>query len=805
MFYSIDLLSAHRGKFGIIWLAATRVRKQLSRKELNSVNIVTACNEITSYILGETQLRLSLYLASQLTFGICIIYREKTIVMLRDLQELSQKASVTTSRSIDLPTCTKSRTKRKTRVPIDDPEVPLLNLYNETNDFGNLQLPDLFWPSINEPCLDFMDTQTLYQARNEDITLVEDPSVETTGTRFSFGEDFLPEFILESTNRDHHTIQPVDLIPIEIQNGKRHISKHLVHESEAEVTEYSAVERSCYSDKPQRPITTIQEKNVIFDSVLNQFVPVRTEIVNSPKDLTNAKTLAQGSADECTVPQSFDVPMDSVNAPITTIQEKNVIFDSVLNQFVPVRTEIVNSPKDLTNAKTLAQGSADECTVPQSFDVPMDSVNAISANVDSSLMPSEIISNSTHLENIKQSNVVLEQVELTRDFLTETEMTQILPQEEEERTFTSASEQNICPISLSRLNPLNPVESEENTHRRRTKKHSNKLIIDKITRLTASELRWNMLHGEETMVTRDFYLAESTPRSQTRHLLSRSVSRLFSVPGNLETALSLRLCDLWCYHRRLCEKALQKRKLDDLSINNDVIQTKRPAKSLSIKMNAITEENESSVEIQRLAGDHSSLIGSESIFGTSNIIDVTNNQTTSVRESLVQMKESFGGASDQPIPDIVTNVRDNTASEITRQALDLPIPGTSISLPTECTTLVPVIEEPEENLQQQNELDSTSVVPNLTEALPDQFQLPIEVSSLSGKRFHDKSQLWRYLHSQLIESNSCSIDIENLCPLGCSKKQAAFVFMTLLEFAKNRQIILSQSVAFGQILITIIH
>ncbi|KAH9586876.1 meiosis-specific component of sister chromatid cohesion complex [Schistosoma haematobium] len=440
----------------------------------------------------------------------------------------------------------------------------------------------------------------------------------------------------------------------------------------------------------------------------------------------------------------------------------------------------------------------------------MDSVNAISTNVDSSLMPSaqfstEIINNSTHLENIKQSNVVLEQVELTKDFLTETEMTQILPQEEEERTFTSASEQNLCPISLSRLNPLHPVESEENTHRRRIKKHSNKLIIDEITRLTASELRWNMLHGEETMVTRDIYLADSTPRSQTRYLLSRSVSRLFSVPSNLETALSLRLCELWCYHRRLCEKALQKRKLDDLSLNNDVIQTKRPAKSLSIKMNAITEENESSVEIQRIAGDHSSLIGSESIFGTSNIIDVTNNQTISVRESLVQMKESFGGASDQPIPDIVTNVRDNTASEITRQALDLPIPGTSISLPTECTTLVPVIEEPEENLQQQNELDSTSVVPNLTEALPDQSQLPTEVSSLTGKHFHDKSQLWRYLYSQLIESNSYSIDIGNLCPLGCSKKQAAFVFMTLLEFAKNRQIILSQCVAFGQILITIIH
>ncbi|XP_018645582.1 hypothetical protein Smp_151750 [Schistosoma mansoni] len=639
MFYSIDLLSAHRGKFGIIWLAATRVRKQLSRKELNSVNIVTACNEITSYILGETQIRLSLYLASQLTFGICIIYREKTVVMLRDLQELSQKASATTSRSIDLPICTISRTKRKTSVPIDDPEVPLWDLYNEANDFGNLQLPDLFWPSINEPCLDFMDTQTLYQARNEDITLVEDPSVETTGARFSFEEDLLPEFIFESTNRGDHTTQPVDLIPIEIPNEKRYISKHLVYENKAEVTEYSVVERSCYSDKTQRPITTIQGNNVIFDSVSNQFVPVSTETVNPSKDLTNVETLAQGSADVCTVSQSSDIPMDSVNA--------------------------------------------------------------ISTNVDSVVIPSahfstEIINNSTQLVNIKQLNVVLEQVELTTDFLTETEMTQILPQKEE-RTLSSTSEQNVCPISL------HPVESEEDTHRRRIKKRSNKLIIDEITRLTGSELRWNMLHGEETMVTRDVYLAESTPRSQTQYLLSRSISRLFSVPGNLETALSLRLCELWCYHRRLCEKSLQKRKFNDMSVNNDIIQTKRPAKSSSIKMNAITEENESSVEIQRLAGDHSTLVGSDSLFGTSNIIDVTHNQTISVRESLVQMKESFGGATDQPIPDIVSNLRNNIASESTRQALDLPVSGTSISLPTECTTLIPVIEEPEENLQQQNE------------------------------------------------------------------------------------------------------
>ncbi|KAA3673326.1 uncharacterized protein DEA37_0007558, partial [Paragonimus westermani] len=84
MFYSVELLSAHCGKFGIIWLAATHMRKHLSRRELNSVDIVAACNEITSCLSGPVRIRFSLYLASQLIFGLCIIYREKTKAVLRE-------------------------------------------------------------------------------------------------------------------------------------------------------------------------------------------------------------------------------------------------------------------------------------------------------------------------------------------------------------------------------------------------------------------------------------------------------------------------------------------------------------------------------------------------------------------------------------------------------------------------------------------------------------------------------------------------------------------------------------------------
>ncbi|TNN20147.1 hypothetical protein EWB00_005224, partial [Schistosoma japonicum] len=58
---------------------------------------------------------------------------------------------------------------------------------------------------------------------------------------------------------------------------------------------------------------------------------------------------------------------------------------------------------------------------------------------------------------------------------------------------------------------------------------------------------------------------------------------------------------------------------------------------------------------------------------------------------------------------------------------------------------------------------------------------PTEVASSSIRYFGDKSQLWRYLEDRLTQSTTNSIDIEELCPFGCNKKQAAFVFITLLD------------------------
>ncbi|KAH8856186.1 ubiquitin-activating enzyme E1 C [Schistosoma japonicum] len=647
----------------------------------------------------------------------------------------------------------KPHARRKTPVSIDDREIPLRDLCNDFIDFGSLQLPDLFSSNIREPYLDFMDTQT-YQARVEDITLVEDPSSAITDTCFSFGEDLLPnnlELISGSIADNPYDAQSVCVAPGTIQRKKRRVSEHLVLENESGAVKHPSIKLSCDSNESQ--ISTLH--------------------ANLEK--------------------------------ISDVSEH--VADFTVSRRAPEFLEPKNISKDSGNLKMFVHDNTDTITILQSSNIPMKSLNTISSDVDSVQPPTEqfnteTINNSHQLENVKQLDVVVEQFELATDFVTGTDVTQIIPQDEE-KIFNRTLEQNLPPISSFHLSPLHTVESNDNTHSRRIRKRANKLIIDEITRLTGSELRWNLSHGEETMISRDAIRAEPGARSRTQYLLSRSVPRLFAVPSNLETALSLKLCELWCYHRRLCEKTIQKRKLEvDMSVNSDATQTKRPADSSSIKMSAITEENETSVEIQRYAGDHSSLVGSGSLFGASNLIDVTNNQTNSVRESLVQMKESLKNTIDQPLLDITSNLRINAVSASTPQGSSVPISGTSRSLPVESTTLVPVLEEFEEHVQQQNEFDLKTVVCDVTEIFHQPCP-PTEVASSSIRYFGDKSQLWRYLEDRLTQSTVNSIDIEELCPFGCNKKEAAFVFITLLEFAKKRRIILSQTIPYGSIVIRI--
>ncbi|THD18874.1 hypothetical protein D915_010361 [Fasciola hepatica] len=134
-------------------LAATRVRKNLTRRELNSVDIVSACPKPRS-----------------------------------------------------------KKRKRDDIVIADPPEIPVADPFGETTDFGNLQIPDLLsFPTIN-PDLDFLDTQnSLYQARVEDITMLEDNLNLASAQNLTFGEDFAPSAI---ELFQEHTVLPVETVQI---------------------------------------------------------------------------------------------------------------------------------------------------------------------------------------------------------------------------------------------------------------------------------------------------------------------------------------------------------------------------------------------------------------------------------------------------------------------------------------------------------------------------------------------------------------------------------------------------------------
>nr|VZI44720.1 unnamed protein product [Spirometra erinaceieuropaei] len=50
MFYSRELLSLRRGKFGILWLAATRGTKFITKRDIISFDIENSCLELMEYI-----------------------------------------------------------------------------------------------------------------------------------------------------------------------------------------------------------------------------------------------------------------------------------------------------------------------------------------------------------------------------------------------------------------------------------------------------------------------------------------------------------------------------------------------------------------------------------------------------------------------------------------------------------------------------------------------------------------------------------------------------------------------------------
>nr|XP_061820749.1 meiotic recombination protein REC8 homolog [Nerophis lumbriciformis] len=93
MFYYPVVLQRHTGCFSTIWLVATKGKK-VPRREFLKVNVTRTCDDIMNYVLEQVppphpslpRPRFSLYLSSQLQYGVVLVFHRQCTLLLEDIQ-----------------------------------------------------------------------------------------------------------------------------------------------------------------------------------------------------------------------------------------------------------------------------------------------------------------------------------------------------------------------------------------------------------------------------------------------------------------------------------------------------------------------------------------------------------------------------------------------------------------------------------------------------------------------------------------------------------------------------------------------
>ncbi|KAK2844645.1 hypothetical protein Q5P01_011304 [Channa striata] len=113
MFYYPTVLKRHSGCFSTIWLVATKGIR-VPRRDFLKVNIKRTCEDIMNYILeqvpppcpGLPRPRFSLYLSSQLQYGVIVVYHRQCAILLEELHSIvAQLLKQRTSKKIDMDEC----------------------------------------------------------------------------------------------------------------------------------------------------------------------------------------------------------------------------------------------------------------------------------------------------------------------------------------------------------------------------------------------------------------------------------------------------------------------------------------------------------------------------------------------------------------------------------------------------------------------------------------------------------------------------------------------------------------------------
>ncbi|XP_022612262.1 meiotic recombination protein REC8 homolog [Seriola dumerili] len=110
MFYYPTVLRRHTGCFSTIWLVATKGIR-VPRRDFLKVNVKSTCDDIMNYVLervpppqtGLPRPRFSLYLSSQLQYGVIVVYHRQCSIFLEELHTIvDQLVKQRTTMKIDM-------------------------------------------------------------------------------------------------------------------------------------------------------------------------------------------------------------------------------------------------------------------------------------------------------------------------------------------------------------------------------------------------------------------------------------------------------------------------------------------------------------------------------------------------------------------------------------------------------------------------------------------------------------------------------------------------------------------------------
>uniref|UniRef100_A0A5S6QIA0 Rad21_Rec8_N domain-containing protein n=1 Tax=Trichuris muris TaxID=70415 RepID=A0A5S6QIA0_TRIMR len=220
MFYSLNILARKDGKFSIVWLAATRANK-LSKKQCQAVDLCYSCIELCKHIPSSNRVkgaeRFSLYLCSQLMFGIVVIFGKKHEYLLRELECMIYEIRQKTLRCLQLPAMSSEADRRDQRNMLTDVreqlersiETNLLSSEDTIEEFPystELTLsPDIFAPVQADYDAITMKEPTFPGMPNEFEDLIPDTFGEATALNFSLE---LPE--------EQQSMDIVDIFPLQV-------------------------------------------------------------------------------------------------------------------------------------------------------------------------------------------------------------------------------------------------------------------------------------------------------------------------------------------------------------------------------------------------------------------------------------------------------------------------------------------------------------------------------------------------------------------------------------------------------------